>query len=285
MSINPNNNIPQTSPQVNSSRTFFPEPTRIPSHIVSHNNAFIQQNSNSNQPSAQANSPQIPLVNFSDSNNSPQQPNSRPTSALAEILFTAFVICMPFMLVFLRPFISISDAVVPATESIINSIPLYQFKSSSTTDSPQPEFSLSQNQTPETHLSTLPKQNPSESSTFTISFIFKPFVSFYRFITKSSKSIFKSTSSKSSSPLPVLKLEYKDDCLCSICLSDYEDGDSLRLLLCNHHFHSECLDQWLKVNRICPLCKKDVVTNQNTEPPENSSAQQTNVAVIPHIHP
>ena len=39
-------------------------------------------------------------------------------------------------------------------------------------------------------------------------------------------------------------------------MSDYEAGDKLRVLLCSHEYHMECIDQWLKVSitTICVQC-------------------------------
>ncbi|KAF9975631.1 hypothetical protein BGZ73_000645 [Actinomortierella ambigua] len=45
---------------------------------------------------------------------------------------------------------------------------------------------------------------------------------------------------------------------CSICLCEYEDEEELRHMPCNHFFHRECLDEWLKLKRTCPLCKYDI---------------------------
>lgn len=45
---------------------------------------------------------------------------------------------------------------------------------------------------------------------------------------------------------------------CTICLGDYEDKEILRLLPCGHCFHAECVDAWLQINRVCPICKVDV---------------------------
>ncbi|XP_042046545.1 E3 ubiquitin-protein ligase RNF12-B-like isoform X1 [Salvia splendens] len=46
---------------------------------------------------------------------------------------------------------------------------------------------------------------------------------------------------------------------CYICLADYEEGDKLRVLPCNHEFHTLCIDKWLKeVNRVCPVCRHNV---------------------------
>ncbi|MCO5560448.1 hypothetical protein L7F22_014063 [Adiantum nelumboides] len=46
-----------------------------------------------------------------------------------------------------------------------------------------------------------------------------------------------------------------DDAACCICLGRYRDDIKLRALPCAHHFHVECIDQWLKINASCPLCK------------------------------
>ena len=43
---------------------------------------------------------------------------------------------------------------------------------------------------------------------------------------------------------------------CSICLGQ---GDYGKVLVCNHFFHTECIDQWLKEKRSCPLCLSEAV--------------------------
>lgn len=46
--------------------------------------------------------------------------------------------------------------------------------------------------------------------------------------------------------------------VCPICLGRYENNDELRELPCCHFFHKECVDKWLKINAVCPLCKREV---------------------------
>nr|VDC60703.1 unnamed protein product [Brassica rapa] len=50
---------------------------------------------------------------------------------------------------------------------------------------------------------------------------------------------------------------------CCICLCEYEDGVELRELPCNHHFHCTCIDKWLHINSRCPLCKFNILKNEN----------------------
>ncbi|XP_070175834.1 E3 ubiquitin-protein ligase RLIM-like isoform X2 [Littorina saxatilis] len=45
---------------------------------------------------------------------------------------------------------------------------------------------------------------------------------------------------------------------CQICLVDFEHGDCLRDIPCRHDFHRDCIDQWLKRNATCPICRKEV---------------------------
>ncbi|XP_073038740.1 putative RING-H2 finger protein ATL21A [Primulina eburnea] len=43
---------------------------------------------------------------------------------------------------------------------------------------------------------------------------------------------------------------------CPICLSDYHPKDTIRCIpLCEHCFHSECIDEWLRRHGTCPVCR------------------------------
>ncbi|CAO3567657.1 unnamed protein product [Mortierella alpina] len=49
-----------------------------------------------------------------------------------------------------------------------------------------------------------------------------------------------------------------EEATCAICLGDYRPDETIRLLPCQHHFHLECVDQWLLTDKSCPLCKHDI---------------------------
>lgn len=47
---------------------------------------------------------------------------------------------------------------------------------------------------------------------------------------------------------------------CVICRLDFEDGETLTVLSCKHSYHSECINNWLKINKVCPVCSAEVST-------------------------
>lgn len=62
---------------------------------------------------------------------------------------------------------------------------------------------------------------------------------------------------------------------CAVCLSEFEDDETLRLLpKCNHVFHPECIDEWLASHVTCPVCRAKL-TPESAEIPKNSPQQTT----------
>ncbi|KAH8732208.1 hypothetical protein GQ44DRAFT_602609 [Phaeosphaeriaceae sp. PMI808] len=54
-------------------------------------------------------------------------------------------------------------------------------------------------------------------------------------------------------------LSHDENLGCSICTEDFEKGQDLRVLPCDHKFHPECVDPWLlNVSGTCPLCRVDL---------------------------
>ncbi|CAA6663206.1 unnamed protein product [Spirodela intermedia] len=50
---------------------------------------------------------------------------------------------------------------------------------------------------------------------------------------------------------------------CVICQLDYEDGDSLVVLSCRHMYHPDCINNWLQINKTCPVCNAEVSTPED----------------------
>ncbi|CAG7911580.1 unnamed protein product [Brassica rapa] len=50
---------------------------------------------------------------------------------------------------------------------------------------------------------------------------------------------------------------------CSVCLSEFEEGEGVRLLpKCSHAFHVSCIDTWLLSHKNCPLCRAPVFSTE-----------------------
>ncbi|KAL6655411.1 hypothetical protein ACP70R_006237 [Stipagrostis hirtigluma subsp. patula] len=51
---------------------------------------------------------------------------------------------------------------------------------------------------------------------------------------------------------------------CAVCLSEFDDDETLRLLpKCSHVFHSDCIDTWLASHVTCPVCRANLVPDPN----------------------
>ena len=45
---------------------------------------------------------------------------------------------------------------------------------------------------------------------------------------------------------------------CSICMRLF-NNTSVRVLTCEHMFHVECIDEWIKRSETCPLCRARIL--------------------------
>ncbi|GJM86725.1 hypothetical protein PR202_ga02613 [Eleusine coracana subsp. coracana] len=53
---------------------------------------------------------------------------------------------------------------------------------------------------------------------------------------------------------------------CAVCLDAFRAGDQCRVLPgCEHGFHAECVDSWLRQSRRCPICRDVVVAGAVAE--------------------
>ncbi|KAF3434229.1 hypothetical protein FNV43_RR25332 [Rhamnella rubrinervis] len=54
---------------------------------------------------------------------------------------------------------------------------------------------------------------------------------------------------------------------CSICLSEYQPKDTVRCIPeCNHCFHADCIDEWLRMTPTCPMCRNSPAPSAATTP-------------------
>lgn len=72
------------------------------------------------------------------------------------------------------------------------------------------------------------------------------------------------------------------DDTCALCLEDYEDGEELRELKCEHRYHSECIDEWLSHKRSCPVCNADALLGKAVE---GNSPRQGRRRMVPRPEP
>ncbi|XP_009618500.1 RING-H2 finger protein ATL52-like [Nicotiana tabacum] len=68
--------------------------------------------------------------------------------------------------------------------------------------------------------------------------------------------------------IPVFRYTKKEDLIegtdCSVCLTEFEEDESLRLLpKCSHAFHVPCIDTWLVLHTNCPVCRAPIVSDLN----------------------
>lgn len=74
-----------------------------------------------------------------------------------------------------------------------------------------------------------------------------------------------------------------ENAVCSICLMDYEEGEKVKILPCRHHYHDECVDNWLNVDDVCPSCRSPInilAKYANLDEPANPQMQNNTEGVI-----
>ncbi|KAM7263952.1 hypothetical protein ACFE04_001635 [Oxalis oulophora] len=84
-----------------------------------------------------------------------------------------------------------------------------------------------------------------------------------------------SLSSSSSTRIDnITTLKFSKECnendmiTCAICLSDFIEGEPIRVLPeCYHLFHAPCIDAWLDSQPKCPLCRANIRPPPPPPPP------------------
>ncbi|KAK8559772.1 hypothetical protein V6N13_016507 [Hibiscus sabdariffa] len=63
------------------------------------------------------------------------------------------------------------------------------------------------------------------------------------------------------------RLPGPNDGTCCICLTEYVAKDQIRCVPdCNHCFHVDCIDEWLRMNATCPLCRNSPAPSRGPTP-------------------
>jgi len=72
---------------------------------------------------------------------------------------------------------------------------------------------------------------------------------------------------------------------CCICLGDFSGGDVIVATPgCDHVFHKNCCQEWLKHAQTCPVCRKNLVPEHSDEENQNNNNLTQPFAVRPESH-
>lgn len=41
---------------------------------------------------------------------------------------------------------------------------------------------------------------------------------------------------------------------CHICIEKFERNRKFKMLKCSHEYHADCIDEWLNIEKRCPVC-------------------------------
>ncbi|KAI8074578.1 hypothetical protein BC940DRAFT_46317 [Gongronella butleri] len=180
------------------------------------------------------------------------------------LLCTAVIFCLPCLLVFLRVVnVDCSTGMVGATQNDINQVPVFRFvpldvaeRSEGAQDASS--ATMAGGATPSTG-SSLPT-NDNASFKHATSPARRDWLSRYAFKWTLGRSKHKKTpeTDMEDDNSHLGSISYSPaDAMCTICLSDYETNDLICKLRCDHHFHRDCVREWLGLNYKCPLCQRD----------------------------
>merc|ERR1719233_1047339 len=51
---------------------------------------------------------------------------------------------------------------------------------------------------------------------------------------------------------------------CAVCIENIEIGEWFKKLpQCQHCFHATCIDQWLSTRATCPICRDEILPDEN----------------------
>ncbi|KAK4513919.1 uncharacterized protein ATC70_005926 [Mucor velutinosus] len=167
-----------------------------------------------------------------------------PLLACAAVIF-----CLPCVLVALRTFsINVTNVMVGGTKEEIAKIPVFKYKASANS-------TATTDNTATTQTSENANDTNTNTNTCTTTTAKKP--SFIRRIMKRPSYHNNPDQQKQNAHLEAITIPRAEDAACSICLGEYETDELICKLWCQHHYHKDCVQEWLALNSKCPLCKRD----------------------------
>ncbi|CAN6244607.1 unnamed protein product [Urochloa humidicola] len=72
---------------------------------------------------------------------------------------------------------------------------------------------------------------------------------------------------------------------CAVCLSEFEDGERLRLLLpkCSHAFHTDCIAHWLAGHVTCPVCRCNLQPSDDKDHTTSASVGEPTIPLASSV--
>lgn len=67
--------------------------------------------------------------------------------------------------------------------------------------------------------------------------------------------------------------------LCSICYENAKPGEIVVSFTCKHSFHEDCIHEWVKKEKVCPMCKREIEVATETKITEQQEMHVEEVAV------
>ncbi|XP_058186918.1 E3 ubiquitin-protein ligase MPSR1-like [Rhododendron vialii] len=74
-------------------------------------------------------------------------------------------------------------------------------------------------------------------------------------------------SKKSIEDMPKVKIteetDLKSESSCAICLGEYEVGGEAKEMPCKHRYHPGCIEKWLGIHGLCPVCRYEMPVEED----------------------
>ncbi|ORX49879.1 hypothetical protein DM01DRAFT_1385040 [Hesseltinella vesiculosa] len=161
------------------------------------------------------------------------------------LICTAAIFCLPCLLIFLRAaHVDYTTGMIGASKSDIDKVSTYRFQAPPDIDHAVSNDGVSNKQTPS--VASVPIQRHRNwIERIAIKWTFGR-----------NRNKAQVGDENNLAALDIIRFD-PVDAVCTICLCDYETDELICQLRCNHHFHRDCLHEWLALNYKCPLCQRD----------------------------